>query len=1109
MQFLANFIYVLTTGTMRYLIILALAGFLALPAISQDNNPLLNSAELIQKGNELHDQGKYSEAITLYKKVTRGDTNYFRALYEMAFSQMVDSQFTAARAACEKGLSEPNDDWPEFYTLYGSLIDDLGDPLRALRIYDSALALFPAYTELHLNKGTTLLIQKKYAEAEAVFQQGLLINPYQASCHYKLAYAAYQQGKIVPAMLGYIYYLLLQPSGRYQSNAINALSAIGKASDEVRDLIDKRTADSDEGFSMIEKILLSKIALDKNYKPLLKLDDPISRQIQVLFEKLEYDEQDGDFYMQFYVPFYRSIFADGKFEPFINRLFANVKVEVIQDYVKKKEKALKEIVDLAVNYCDGIRTSRELNFEKRAGTKIRYQFDNGKLFGRGETNPGNDTLLGAWEFYYSAGNLRSKGNYDANGEKDGPWKYYHFNGRLRGQQHFKHGKLEGEEIFYFDNGKMSSFSTYKNDLETGESRTYFRVGIPRSVSQYKDGKRDGERRAYSGYGYLTAIEHYKLDSLDGPFSTYYPSGLMESKGFYSNGELEGAYTAYHENGKISQEGQYKNGKLQGEFKHYHPNGKLKSTQIFANGEAEGAYSEYYNNGQLFYKTVYHGGKINGEVEYFDRDGKRFFIYTYDNSLTKAVRYFDKTGKQISLSERKKKTLDLVTYYSDGYKRSEASYNEDDNMEGTERYYFRSGKISQENTYVNGTLEGLSTGYHENGKKQVEIAYQDGERHGYKKYWYDHGQLEEEGWFQEGNMQGTWYTYDEMGNLQYRTEYLNNDLNGERIEYFPNGKVDKLIRYNLGWLEEMTQFDSTGREFNHLFIRDGEGKYIEKFFNGRTYAEGSYVNGELNGPFTYYYPDGKINTVQYYRYGKLDSTYRNYLHSGQISQEGQYRAGDRVGTWKRYYENGQLYLVENYDNGELEGKSLQYHENGKPETEREFDEGDRTGWSKYFDEDGNLVYQTRYELGLPKAYTYFDKAGKLLPEIPIPGGSGKVKPVFPNGKTAAEFEYVDGKLIGDNLTYHPNGKLQFSSREDYSLTEGKLSNFYASGQLQSEYTYLHNSLHGPYHEYNGKGVLTEEGNYYNGLLHGVMKMYDDTGKLKETRRYYYGILQEIK
>lgn len=1094
---------------MRFSVLAMIVFLLCNRLQAQENNPLINSGELIEKAIALHDKEKYQEAIEIYKTIPRGDTNYARVLYEMAYSQMQDSQFVAARQTCEKGLAFPNERWADFYTLYGNITDDLGDSQKALAIYDTAIRLYPAYSDLYLNKATTYIKLEKYAEAENILKQCLMINPYQASAHYKIGACALAQGRPVQAALSFINYLLLAPSGRYYSNCITSLSLISKAGEDLKDLISKRTEDLGDNFATIERIILSKMALDKQYKPLLKVDDVITRQIQVIFEKLQYDENDQDFWMQYYVPLFFRIFDDKKFEPFANRLFSNLKIESIQDYMKKNKKELDEVVNMVVEYCNQIRFTRELKYSVRISMDARYHYDNGRLFGKGATMNNGEKLTGPWEFYFSPGNIRSKGNYDENGERTGPWQYYFFNGQLKGKQNYKAGKLDGEEIYYHETGALSTVANYKNGDEDGTSKSYYLIGIPRVVTNYKSSKQNGERLVYFSNGTLQAIENYKDDSLHGPFKTYYKTGPLESEGTYDNGKLNGTYRSYYENGKVSLEGPYVNGEPHGNWKQFHENGKLKFTKNFVNGLAEGDYVEYHDNGQVFYKCVFKKGKITGDVEYSDDDGKKYFVYSLDNDIAKTAVYYDKTGKEVGRSERKSKRLDLTTYYPDGYKRSQAVYNDKGEINGEETFYFRSGKISTHSTYEDGKQTGESLSYYQNGKLHHSVSYEDGEKHGYEKYFFIHGQVEDEGWYQEGVMQGIWLSHNELGDLVHRSEYLNGDLNGYKEEFYPNGKKANETRYKLGWIEEFIQFDTTGKEISRSIIKNGNGKFKVVFENGKTYGEGAYVDGELNGSYRFYFFDGKVNTQQYYKRGDLDSTFRNYYYGGQLATEGQYKYGQKDGIWKVYFSTGKLNYVEKYENGEQTGKKIYYFENGKTDTEIEFENGIRNGWTKKYDMDGSLVYQIRYKDDLPVSYSYLDKTGKLVPEIAIPGGSGPVKAYFQNGKLSAEFTYADGKLNGSNTLYHSNGKLRMQGTEDYGLSEGNYKYYHPNGQLQNDYVFLHDNLHGFYKEYNDKGVLTEQGYYYNGEPHDIMKIYEDSGKLKETRFYYYGKLLDVK
>lgn len=1093
---------------MRRPFILLLLLFFISALSAQDKNPLINSAEYIQKGIELHDKGKYKEAVAMYSKIEQGDTNYYQAVYEMAYSLSADSQLTEAVKFCKIGLKENNEYWPQLYTLYGNLLDDSGQPEKALQIFDSGLAMYPAYTQLHLNKGTTYLILKKYKEAEAIFKQCILINPYESSAHYKLGLSAMYQGKIVEAFLCYMNYMLLQPGGKFQSGCITQMSNISKNTDVIQELISKRADDYESPFSLIEKIILSKIALDKNYKTLIKLDDQITRQIQVMCEKLEYDESSPDFWMQYYVPLLINVFKDKKFEAFAYRMFSGVEIDAIQDYLKKNKSDQQDMVNYLVNFYNQIRATRELNYTKRTSMQALYQFEDGKLYGKGKVEGKGDKFIGDWEFCYSSGNIRSRGKFNNDGGKEGEWRYYHYNGLLRGVQYFKNNIQDGKEEFYYENGVLSSKAAVKDGEADGEGITNYLVGSSKVIQHFKAGKLDGNRKTFYSNGNLKSNENYKLDSLDGAYATYYNTGILESTGTYNNGKLEGPFKSYHENGKLAAEGQYKNGLLEGLLKRYHENGQLKSKENYLQGEMEGEYTEYYDDGALYFTSVYKKGKQEGSIDYLDRDGKKFSAFSFDNGVLKSAKYFDKSGKEISSSERKAKKMDLTSYSPEGFKRFHAVYNDKGLTEGVETSYFTSGKIVSEVNYDNGVQTGRSVTYFPNGNKDYEVEYADDSKHGYSISWYMHGPVQLEGWYQEGSKQGTWLEYDEMGNLHAKTTYLNDDINGYREEYHPNGKKTNIAHYHVGWIQDFIQFDTTGKEINRCEFKNGSGKIRSVMINGKLYAEGEYKNGDLDGPYKFYYPDGTISSFQFYKGGLLDSTLRSYYHGGKVSTEGNYKLGNKVGVWKHYLEDGKLDYVENYVDGSLHGKRTYYFENGKPDTETEFDQGNRRGWTKRYDPDGSLLYQMRYDDDVPEAYTYLDKTGKLVPEIPIPGGNGKVKSYFANGNVSAEMTFADGKLNGPNTLYYSNGKLRKQSNEDYNQTNGVYKYYFPNGQIELDYTFLHDNLHGSIKIYNEKGILLEEGTSYNGLTHGSYKTYDDTGKLKETRIYFYGDLLEI-
>ena len=60
------------------------------------------------------------------------------------------------------------------------------------------------------------------------------------------------------------------------------------------------------------------------------------------------------------------------------------------------------------------------------------------------------------------------------------------------------------------------------------------------------------------------------------------------------------------------------------------------------------------------------------------------------------------------------------------------------------------------------LEGLHTGWYENGQKKEEITYKNGKRNGKWTLWYENGQKKLEGTYKYGEEDGLWIWWYENG-----------------------------------------------------------------------------------------------------------------------------------------------------------------------------------------------------------------------------------------------------------------------------------------------------------------------------------------------------------
>lgn len=167
--------------------------------------------------------------------------------------------------------------------------------------------------------------------------------------------------------------------------------------------------------------------------------------------------------------------------------------------------------------------------------------------------------------------------------KDGDYKSYYVNGKIKQSGFYKNGKGEGEFKYYFENGKMKAICFVKEDKKEGEWKEYFENGKLAEIGFYKNNKKEGEWKAYYVNGKLSRIVFFKNGDLD---------DSKEAKLYYDNGNLERTYPQnftglcnfYFKNGKIKLSGNFENGNQIGEWKEYYEDGRLKETKIFKRDE---------------------------------------------------------------------------------------------------------------------------------------------------------------------------------------------------------------------------------------------------------------------------------------------------------------------------------------------------------------------------------------------------------------------------------------------------------------------------------------------------------------------------------------------
>ena len=101
--------------------------------------------------------------------------------------------------------------------------------------------------------------------------------------------------------------------------------------------------------------------------------------------------------------------------------------------------------------------------------------------------------------------------------------------------------------------------------------------------------------------------------------------------------------------------------------------------------------------------------------------------------------------------------------------------------------------------------------------------------------------------------------------------------------------------------------SSGETMDDLVKR--EGTYYKKFtdvpFTGEVEGkrQGSFKNGEREGPWVAYWDNGQLMYKGYYKNGEEEGPWETYLNNGRLVLKGDYKNGKRDGYWVSYTVDG--------------------------------------------------------------------------------------------------------------------------------------------------------------------------------------------------------------
>jgi antitoxin component YwqK of YwqJK toxin-antitoxin module len=248
--------------------------------------------------------------------------------------------------------------------------------------------------------------------------------------------------------------------------------------------------------------------------------------------------------------------------------------------------------------------------------------------------------------YYPDGKVKIAATYNKEGKPEGVRREFAPDGTIEKSYIFRNGIMIGEGIVtekgerdgfwkeYYDDGRLRAEGKYTMDIKEGNWKFYHPNGVVEQEGAYLKGKPEGEWRWYYPGGEILREELYYNGLPDGLMTEYDADGNVITKGEYIEGREDGAW--YYRSGDNETEGNYSEGMRNGLWKYWDlpgESGKQKVLRFegrFIEDNPHGKHTYYWDNGNRKDEGEYVMGRKEGEWIYFSYDGMPFIIISYKN-----------------------------------------------------------------------------------------------------------------------------------------------------------------------------------------------------------------------------------------------------------------------------------------------------------------------------------------------------------------------------------------------------------------------------------------------------------------------------------------------
>ena len=321
---------------------------LLIVALLAASDAFADSKERIAQGIGLHELGRYDDAIAVFKSVLADEPANDDAAYELAMSYMAKGDAAQCRAAIEPRLDHKTDLQAAMHAIAGNCLDMAGKTDEAIATYRKGLAINANETQILFNLALTLAQHDQYDEARELLKKELPLRPDHRTARYVLAEIFSTQNFRAPAVVEYLRFLSLEPSGpRAKEVAGKVLTLINagverKSEKETTITIDPN-ARTEEGDYGVWNMMMAVAGAAGNLPETKKLSEFERAQSQLsdtIKMFAEANEAGSNYTTEHNLPFFVALYDKKLVEAFAGVALTSLNLKGQDAWLKKNAKAV-------------------------------------------------------------------------------------------------------------------------------------------------------------------------------------------------------------------------------------------------------------------------------------------------------------------------------------------------------------------------------------------------------------------------------------------------------------------------------------------------------------------------------------------------------------------------------------------------------------------------------------------------------------------------------------------------------------------------------------------------------------------------------------------------